>query len=63
MVFLNAKYQGTGLNLQFMTDIILYHPMESSRVTQVMGRINRIGSNEVRGFIEPKLHQFTVNNF
>jgi hypothetical protein len=63
VVFLNAKYQGTGLNLQFMTDIILYHQMESSRVTQVMGRINRIGSNEVRGFIQPKLHQFTVNNY
>ena len=58
VVFLNAQHQGTGLNLQLMTDIILYHDMDSSIVTQVMGRINRIGSNEIRGEIKPQLHRF-----
>lgn len=62
VVFLNGQYQGTGLNLQLMTDIILYHDMDCSIITQVMGRINRIGSNEIRGSIQPRLHKFIVNH-
>jgi len=60
VVFLNGRYQGTGLNLQMMSDIILYHSMEPSIITQIMGRINRIGSNEVRNFIKPRMHQLMV---
>lgn len=58
VVFLNAMYMGTGLNLQMMTDIIIYHQMADSAIMQLVGRINRIGSNEVRGNITPRLHKF-----
>jgi len=59
VLFLNCKYSCTGLNLQMMTDIILYHPMDQATVTQVVGRINRIGSREIRGEIQTRLHILT----
>lgn len=62
VVFLNGRFMGTGLNLQIMTDIILYHKMDHDVVTQLIGRINRIGSNETRGDIQPKLHKFIIND-
>jgi len=42
-IFLNSKNNGAGINLQECTDIILYHKMETSIVTQILGRANRIG--------------------
>ena len=42
-IFLNAKYNGAGINLQETTDIILYHEMSEDMTTQILGRANRIG--------------------
>lgn len=43
VIFLNASYNGSGLNLQETTDIILYHEMNSNNLSQILGRANRIG--------------------
>ena len=43
VIFLNSKYNGSGINLQEATDIILYHEMNFSTETQILGRANRIG--------------------
>lgn len=43
VLFLNSRYNDSGLNLQETTDIILYHKMLESTVKQVLGRANRIG--------------------
>ena len=43
VIFLNSTHSGCGLNLQETTDIILYHRMNPSIVTQIIGRANRIG--------------------
>jgi hypothetical protein len=43
ILFLNANYNGAGINLQETTDIILYHEMNDSIKTQIIGRANRLG--------------------
>ena len=43
VIFLNSTFNGSGLNLQETTDIILYHEMSSSTKNQIIGRANRIG--------------------
>lgn len=43
VIFLNSIYNGTGINLQETTDIILYHKMSEEITTQIIGRANRIG--------------------
>jgi len=45
ILFLNSKHNGSGLNLQEVTDIILYHKMDERSVSQIIGRANRIGRN------------------
>ena len=46
VLFLNSRYNGAGINLQETTDIILYHEMNESLTTQILGRANRIGRTE-----------------
>lgn len=46
VIFLNSKYNGTGLNLQEATDVIIYHQMSDDILTQILGRPNRIGRTE-----------------
>jgi superfamily II DNA or RNA helicase len=46
VIFLNSRNNGAGINLQECTDIILYHRMEDSTTTQILGRANRIGRLE-----------------
>jgi len=46
VVFLNSKFNGSGINLQETTDIILYHEMSDNTKTQLIGRANRIGRRE-----------------
>ena len=46
VIFLNSRNNGAGINLQECTDIILYHRMEDSTTTQILGRANRIGRTE-----------------
>ena len=55
VLFLNAKNNGAGINLQECTDIVLYHKMNESTKTQIMGRANRIGRYE-----ELFVHQLEV---
>jgi hypothetical protein len=43
VLLLNAKYFGSGLNLQNTTDIFLYHKMGESMTKQVIGRAQRPG--------------------
>lgn len=43
VLLLNAKYYGSGLNLQCCTDIILYHRMSSDLEKQIIGRGQRPG--------------------
>ena len=43
VLFLNAKYYGSGLNLQMSSDIIIYHKMTKDIEMQVIGRGQRLG--------------------
>ena len=44
VLFLNARHDGTGINLPETTDIILYHQLSSSAIeTQIFGRALRLG--------------------
>jgi SNF2 family DNA or RNA helicase len=43
VIFLNASFNGAGINLQETTDIIVFHEMENNLLTQIVGRANRIG--------------------
>jgi SNF2 family DNA or RNA helicase len=43
VLLLNSKYYGSGLNLEFATDIIIYHRMEPDFENQIIGRAQRIG--------------------
>jgi hypothetical protein len=43
VLFLNSRYNGSGINLQECTDIIIYHKMESVLEQQIIGRALRIG--------------------
>jgi SNF2 family DNA or RNA helicase len=43
VIFLNSRFNGAGINLEFVSDIILYHDMNTSLETQVIGRALRIG--------------------
>ena len=43
VIFLNSKYNSSGINMQETTDIILYHQMGEDSKTQILGRANRIG--------------------
>lgn len=40
---LNSKYFGSGLNLEFATDIIIYHRMDKEFENQIIGRSQRLG--------------------
>jgi hypothetical protein len=43
ILFLNSIDSGAGLDLPEATDIILFHPMSESTLTQIRGRAYRIG--------------------
>ena len=43
VLFLNSMNNGSGINLQESTDIVLYHKMDNDTITQIIGRANRIG--------------------
>jgi hypothetical protein len=56
VIFLNTNYNGSGLNLQEATDIILYHQMSDNLKNQIIGRANRIGRE-----ISLNVHYLKVN--
>jgi hypothetical protein len=43
VLFLNSLIESAGINLVETTDIIIYHEMSESTLTQIKGRANRIG--------------------
>ena len=43
VIFLNSRFNGAGINLEFVSDIIIYHEMQEMLETQVIGRALRIG--------------------
>lgn len=48
VLFLNARHDGTGINLPETTDIILYHKVSSDSLeTQIFGRALRLGRTSV----------------
>ena len=56
IIFLNTNHNGSGLNLQETTDIIIYHQITNDMKTQVIGRANRIGRK-----IPLNVHYLKVN--
>ena len=47
ILFLNANYNGAGINLQNTTHMIMYHPMNNNDMyTQIIGRAMRIGRTD-----------------
>lgn len=55
VIFLNSKFNGTGINLQETAGIIVYHKMCDSTLNQIIGRANRLGR------IEPlKVHHLQI---
>lgn len=46
VIFLNSKFNGTGINLQETAGIIVYHDMSNSTLNQIIGRANRLGRTE-----------------
>ena len=43
VLLLNAKFFGSGLNLQMTSDIIIYHRMDAELEKQIIGRGQRLG--------------------
>lgn len=43
VIMMNARYCGSGLNLQMATDIIIYHKLAQTLENQVIGRAQRPG--------------------
>ena len=43
VIFLNSDNNGSGINLQEASDLIVYHEMSSTTLNQIIGRANRIG--------------------
>ncbi len=43
VLLLNSKFYGSGLNLEMTTDIIIFHSLDDSTETQVIGRAQRMG--------------------
>ena len=43
ILFLNARHQGSGINLESTTDLVFYHRMSKEMEKQVIGRGYRIG--------------------
>tara|TARA_B110000908_G_C10027358_1_gene345747 strand:+ start:163 stop:591 length:429 start_codon:yes stop_codon:yes gene_type:complete len=43
VIFLNSRNNGSGINLQESSDIIVYHKMSDDALTQIIGRANRLG--------------------
>lgn len=57
VLLLNSRNDGSGINLQECTDLIIYHRMEKSLEEQIIGRAHRIGRN-----VELKVHRLLHNN-
>jgi DNA repair protein RAD5 len=45
VMFLNSMENCAGINMQEVTDIVIYHDMSLTKEMQIIGRANRIGRN------------------
>ena len=69
VLLINTEYFGTGLNLQFATDIILYHRFVPEFEEQIIGRAQRMGRTTKLNVYylmyenEKVLHRYTENIF
>ena len=69
VLLLNTEYYGTGLNLQFATDIVLYHRFTKEFEEQIIGRAQRMGRTTKLNVYylmyenEKVLQQYTENIF
>ena len=45
-LFMNARKDGAGLNMPWIDNIIIYHKLSDSVLTQVIGRTSRIGQKK-----------------
>jgi SNF2 family DNA or RNA helicase len=69
VLLLNTEYFGTGLNLQFATDIILYHRFVPEFEEQIIGRAQRMGRTTKLNVYylmyenEKVLHRYNENIF
>ena len=43
VIFLNSENNGSGINLQEASDLIVYHDMDTHTLNQIIGRANRLG--------------------
>ena len=43
VLFLNSRYNSSGINLVETTDIILIHDIDDTKKSQIIGRANRLG--------------------
>ena len=57
ILLLNAKYYGSGLNLQMTSDIIIYHRMNRELEEQLIGRGQRLGRTS-----QLKIHYLCYEN-
>ena len=57
ILLLNAKYYGSGLNLQMTSDIIIYHRMNRELEEQLIGRGQRLGRTS-----QLKIHHLCYEN-
>ena len=45
VILLNTNYAGSGIDISFATDVIIYHSMTNER-SQAIGRAHRVGRTE-----------------
>ena len=57
VIFLNSNYEGSGINLKEADTIIVYSDLSPNKLSQVIGRANRIGRT-----IPLNVHHLLVNN-
>lgn len=62
IIMLNAKFFGSGMNLQMATHVILYHRFDNDLEEQVIGRAQRLGRTEQLNVIY-LIHDNETNGF
>lgn len=59
VLLLNSNYCGSGINLENTTDLIIYHDMTDSKITQIIGRAQRPGRTSILN-IWRLLHDYEI---
>ena len=61
VLLLNSNHCGSGINLENTTDLIIYHDMTDSKITQIIGRAQRPGRTSILN-IWRLLHDYEIPN-